>query len=118
MTARRRTDIVIIFVALFVAGTFGYFEGKHNADRWYAHHQPIAATPQIITGIEEHDIRPLPHAPVILYALDAQTCEWGYVDDQREGHLYEGPCEPNKVKLIPPIKVRTAAPVASVEEPR
>lgn len=41
MTARQRTDIVIIFTALFVAGTLGYFEGKHAADRWYAKQQSI-----------------------------------------------------------------------------
>lgn len=38
MTPRQRTDIIIVMLTFIVAGAFGYFEGKHAADRYYAEH--------------------------------------------------------------------------------
>lgn len=76
MTRRARTDIVIIFTALIVAGTLGYLEGKHAADRWYARNIPCST------------------------------------------HCLTYPVQNEGVTLIPPIKVRTAAPVASLEKPK
>lgn len=117
MTARRRTDIVIIFVALIFGVHVGYWVGKDAADHWYAHHAPSTCVTYPVQN-EMGRTKPYPNiGPMILYAIDAKTCQWGYTDANSEGHMFEASCDAGKIKLIPPIKVRTAAPVAKIEKP-
>lgn len=46
----RSRHVGAIFFFLGIFGYInGYYDGKRAADRWYAKHQPVATTQQIVT---------------------------------------------------------------------
>lgn len=144
MTAKQRTDIVIIFTALFVAGTFGYLEGKHAADRWYAQHT-LKLEGITDDGLGTTATRALSPSPSN-YLADGLFCSQDGVNwwhARNDGSCWAS--DKPSVTLIRPIKVkqycfvtegsnwngptpevkqcidlpaRAPEPVASIEEPR
>lgn len=84
-------DLMVVALAIACTAS-GYYCGKHAADRYYANALCFHGSTN--------------GAPVAATPQMNDMCA--------DGDSLWGP----PVKLIPPIKVRTAAPIASVEEPR
>lgn len=104
-----------VLVAIYWIGFVGYRLGKGDADHWYAHHAPSTCVTYPVQN-EMGRTKPYPNiGPVILYAIDAKTCQCGYTDANSEGHMFKASCDAGKIKLIQPIKVRTTEPVASID---
>lgn len=95
----------------------GHYDGKHAADRWYAQHT-LKLEGITDNGLGTTATRALSSSPSN-YLADGLFCSQDGVNWWRARN--DGSCwasDKPSVTLIPPIKLRVPAPVASVEEPR
>lgn len=130
MTATRRTDIVIIVFTFVAAGLTGYtLRGQDKKPDTITSGTSMTLISPSLTPVckfilGSNDGRKRAEIDFcgdkVKYSGDLPVDESAKVFFDAVMHYDQARCDERlkKVKLIPPIKVRTAAPVASVEEPR